>query len=93
MSLANKSTRLQTNSNLKLIAIEGKQLIILLQDIFMAGTETTSSTLAFITYYLMQNPEVQKNIHAELDRELGIDEIPTMDHRNRYPSEFKNCLP
>lgn len=50
----------------------------------MAGTETTSNTLVFAAYHLIKNPQVQKKIHAELDREMGTDEIPTMEHRNRF---------
>lgn len=66
-----------------LFAIEGKQLLVLLEDLFMAGTETTSNTILFISYHLIQYPEVQKKIHAELDRELGADDIPTFEYRDR----------
>jgi cytochrome P450 len=39
--------------------------------IFLAGHETTALTLSWAWYLLAQNPEVEKNFHAELDGVLG----------------------
>lgn len=61
-----------------------KQLLILLEDLFMAGTETTSSTLSFVILYLVRYPQVQEKIHSELNRVVGLNQIPTMEHKDRY---------
>ncbi|MEP6570671.1 MAG: cytochrome P450 [Acidobacteriota bacterium] len=45
--------------------------------LFLAGHETTALTLSWTWYLLAQNPEVEKNFHAELDEVLG-DRLPTM---------------
>lgn len=42
--------------------------INLLTDMFLAGMETTSNTINFAIYYILQRPEVQIKIHEEIDR-------------------------
>lgn len=61
-----------------------KQLLILLLDLFMAGTETTSNTLSFVIMFLIQNPSVQKLAHEELDLNLEPGKLPTLKDRPRY---------
>lgn len=39
--------------------------------IFFAGHETTARTLTFLWYALAQNPEVEAQLHAELDAVVG----------------------
>ena len=38
---------------------------------FLAGFETTGTTLGFALYYLAMNPEVQEKAQAEVDQVLG----------------------
>src|SRR5258707_2854663 len=46
--------------------------------LFLAGHETTASTLSWTWWLLAQNPAVEKKLHAELDAVLG-DRAPTLD--------------
>jgi cytochrome P450 len=46
--------------------------------LFLAGHETTASTLSWTWWLLAQNPAVEKKLHAELDSVLG-DRAPTRD--------------
>jgi cytochrome P450 len=46
--------------------------------IFMAGHETTASSLAWVWYLLSQVPEVEERLHRELDAVLGA-RLPTLD--------------
>src|ERR1700681_2879280 len=46
--------------------------------LFLAGHETTASTLSWTWWLLAQNPAVEKKLHAELDAVLG-DRAPTFD--------------
>src|SRR6185295_19645568 len=39
--------------------------------LFLAGHETTALTLSWAWYLLAQNPQVEKNFHAELDEVLA----------------------
>lgn len=51
---------------------------------YIAGYETTSSTLTYLLYHVARNPEVQKRLHQELDHIL-------QDHPGevRYESMMK----
>ena len=52
-------------------------------DIFMAGIETTSSTLAWTMVYMIFYPDVQKKVQQELDEVLGQDD-PGISLRSKY---------
>uniref|UniRef100_A0A170XCS6 Cytochrome P450 15A1 n=1 Tax=Triatoma infestans TaxID=30076 RepID=A0A170XCS6_TRIIF len=68
--------------NVHLILTE-KQLIILLLDLFLAGAETTTSTLGYALLYLIHYPDVQKKLQDEMDRVTGQDKQPTLQDRTR----------
>src|SRR6266478_3377020 len=46
--------------------------------LFLAGHETTASTLSWTWWLLAQNPRVEAKLHAELDAVLG-ERAPTLD--------------
>ncbi|XP_040283160.1 cytochrome P450 2K4-like [Bufo bufo] len=52
--------------------------------LFMAGTDTTSSTIRFAISFMVQNPEVQKRVHDEIDTVIGT-AVPRIDHRKAMP--------
>ncbi|CAJ0572268.1 unnamed protein product, partial [Mesorhabditis spiculigera] len=54
------------------------QLENVLMDLWVAGMETTSNTLNWGIAYLLNEPEVQKKIHAELDRVIKSDRTITL---------------
>ncbi len=47
------------------------QLITILQDMFLAGTETTSKTLEWACLFMIKFPEVQRRVQDELDSVVG----------------------
>ena len=51
-------------------------------DLFLAGAETTSTTLTWCLINLLHHPEKQKKIHDELDNILG-DSQPTLEYKSR----------
>jgi cytochrome P450 len=42
----------------------------------LAGEDTTSSSIAWMLYYMAKQPEVQARVREEADRELGEAEVP-----------------
>ncbi|XP_019482226.1 PREDICTED: steroid 21-hydroxylase [Hipposideros armiger] len=57
-------------------------------DLFIGGTETTSTTLSWAVAFLLHHPEFQQRLQEELDRELGPgaggSRVPYKD-RSRLP--------
>lgn len=52
--------------------------------LFLAGHETTSHALTWTWYLLSQNPDAERLLHEELDRELG-GKLPTLADLTRMP--------
>jgi cytochrome P450 len=52
---------------------------------FIAGAETSASTLHTFFLELVLNPEVQKRAQAEIDEVVGIDRLPDFDDRPSLP--------
>ncbi|CAL8121430.1 unnamed protein product [Orchesella dallaii] len=57
-----------------------EQLVALMNDLFMAGSETTSNTLAWCILYLIRNPEVQGKLQREIDAVIPDGGFPTAEH-------------
>lgn len=64
-----------------------EQLLVLLLDLFLAGSETTSSSLSFVILNLIKNPDIQAKVHAEIDAVIGDREINITD-KNKYDTHI-----
>ncbi|XP_068175783.1 cytochrome P450 2J6-like [Antennarius striatus] len=60
-------------------------LIISVWDLFVAGSETTSTTLRWAFLYMAKYPEIQKKVQAELDSVIGQFRQPAMADRVNLP--------
>uniref|UniRef100_A0A452FPH1 Cytochrome P450 family 2 subfamily J member 30 n=1 Tax=Capra hircus TaxID=9925 RepID=A0A452FPH1_CAPHI len=54
-------------------------------DLFLAGTETTSTALRWGLLYMALNPEIQEKVQAEIDRVLGQSQQPSTAARESMP--------
>ncbi|XP_071999892.1 cytochrome P450 2K1-like [Engystomops pustulosus] len=61
-----------------------ENLIALVGDLFIAGMETTSTTLRWGLLLMMKYPEVQKKVQNEIERVIGTAE-PQVEHRKEMP--------
>ena len=66
--------------------------------IFMAGHETTASTIAWVWYLLSQAPEVAAKLHEELDRVLagrapGLADLPRLSYLRAVIDETLRLYP
>ena len=66
--------------------------------IFMAGHETTASTLTWAWYALSQHPEVEAKLHAEIDAVLGgriasADDLPNLPYTRMVIDEAMRLYP
>ncbi|EHA98995.1 Cytochrome P450 2J2 [Heterocephalus glaber] len=54
-------------------------------DLFLAGTETTSTTLRWGLLYMALYPEIQEKVHAEIDRVVGQGQQSSLANRESMP--------
>ncbi|XP_038612281.1 cytochrome P450 2D14 [Tachyglossus aculeatus] len=59
-------------------------------DLFIAGSETTSTTLRWALLFMLLHPDVQSRVHEEIDRVIGRHRRPTMDDQANMP--FTNAV-
>ncbi|XP_059161821.1 cytochrome P450 2G1-like [Physella acuta] len=50
-------------------------------DLFIAGTETTSTTITWCLLYVLNHPDVQKKIHSELQQQIGNNRTPCIQDK------------
>ncbi|XP_078604852.1 cytochrome P450 2U1-like [Branchiostoma floridae x Branchiostoma japonicum] len=77
-------TELQTQE--KTDCFTEENIVWMIQDLFVAGIETTITTLRWGLLYMVLCPEEQQKVQAELDSVLGTDhDVPTLANRSQLP--------
>ncbi|XP_055609284.1 probable cytochrome P450 305a1 [Uranotaenia lowii] len=61
------------------------QLTMIILDIFIAGSQTTSITIDLALMMLVCHPEIQRKIHEEIDSTLAPTELPQQHDRSNLP--------
>ncbi|XP_041035084.1 cytochrome P450 2F2-like [Carcharodon carcharias] len=62
-----------------------ENLLLSTFNIFLAGTDTTSSTMRWGLLLFMKFPDVQKKIQREIDEVIGSERTPAFDDREKMP--------
>ncbi|MCL4147319.1 UNVERIFIED_CONTAM: hypothetical protein GTU68_037165, partial [Idotea baltica] len=62
-----------------------ENLIILLGDLFFAGSDTTASTLRWLIQLMALNPEIQKKVQVEIDSVVPRDRLPSLADKPKLP--------
>nr|XP_055045108.1 cytochrome P450 2B4-like [Misgurnus anguillicaudatus] len=65
-----------------------ENMVMSAADLFLAGTDTTSTTIRWGLIFLMDNPDVQERCHKEIVQVLGYDRLPKMDDRDKLPYTY-----
>ena len=52
-------------------------------DFFLAGTDTTSTTLSWAMLYLLHYSDVQLKLQDEIDKQIEKSRLPNLADRNR----------
>ncbi|XP_026056154.1 cytochrome P450 2B4-like [Carassius auratus] len=60
-------------------------MVMSVADLFLAGTDTTSTAIRWGILFLTKNPDVQERCHEEIVQVLGYDRLPSMDDRDKLP--------
>jgi len=61
------------------------QLLFTLRDLYLAGTETSATTLQWALIFLANHSEIQERLHAEIDSVVPRDRLPGLDDRRQLP--------
>ncbi|GFS00743.1 cytochrome P450 [Elysia marginata] len=62
-----------------------EQLRVNLQQMFIAGTDTTATTLSWFMVYMLIYPDIQKKMYEEICRVTGPDRLPDMQDKISLP--------
>ncbi|NXT19547.1 CP2D3 protein, partial [Syrrhaptes paradoxus] len=62
-----------------------KTLRLVTADLFLAGSETTATTLRWAFLYMILHPEIQSKVQAEIDKVIGRERPPTMEDQEHMP--------
>ncbi|XP_028817001.1 cytochrome P450 2J2-like [Denticeps clupeoides] len=62
-----------------------ENLAICTSDLFIAGTETTSTTLYWGLLYMINYPKIQRKVQEEIDRVIGSSRPPALQDRESMP--------
>ncbi|XP_068563308.1 cytochrome P450 2J6-like [Cebidichthys violaceus] len=66
-------------------SFDEENLIACVMDLFVAGSETTSTTLRWALLYMVKYPEIQAKVQAEIKRVIGQFRQPSMEDRANLP--------
>ncbi|XP_019634956.1 PREDICTED: cytochrome P450 2D4-like [Branchiostoma belcheri] len=75
---------LEVEKQEKVEGLTGDIMTHMAENLFMAGTETTSSTLRWSLLYMVLHPTIQRKVQQELDAVVGGG-LPALSHRSQLP--------
>ncbi|XP_078484622.1 cytochrome P450 2U1-like [Ciona intestinalis] len=75
----------EQNSESKHSSYTDLQLLQYVRDLFVAGTETTTSTLRWSILCMIHNPEKQEKLRKEICDVIGQDRVPAMNDKAQMP--------
>uniref|UniRef100_A0A3Q3VQ39 Uncharacterized protein n=1 Tax=Mola mola TaxID=94237 RepID=A0A3Q3VQ39_MOLML len=76
---------IQTSKGQADSTFDEENLIISVLDLFVAGSETTATTLRWAFLYMVKYPEIQEKVQAEIDTVIGQSRQLSMDDRVNLP--------
>ncbi|CAG5131720.1 unnamed protein product [Candidula unifasciata] len=63
--------------------LDERNLIAIIRTLFLAGTETTSTTILWCLLYMLHHPEVQNKVYQEIEAHVGTTRVPNMSDKPR----------
>ncbi|CAH1777163.1 unnamed protein product [Owenia fusiformis] len=69
----------------KYSTFEMLQLRCIIDDLFFAGTETTSTTMRWALLYMIKYPHIQEKVRQEIFDNIGKGRLPSLNDRESLP--------
>lgn len=60
-------------------------LFYIIGELFIAGTDTTTSTVLWVLLYMALHPDVQDKVQAEIDEVVGRNQVVSLTHKGSMP--------
>ncbi|XP_074657359.1 cytochrome P450 2E1-like [Tubulanus polymorphus] len=77
--------RIQENAGKKTEIFNDHQMRRTVFEMFVAGSETTSTSLRWSLLLMCANPEVQNKVQEEIDSVIGRDRLPSIEDKLKMP--------
>ncbi|KAK2898652.1 hypothetical protein QQF64_032096 [Cirrhinus molitorella] len=74
--------KMDKNSN---VQVSDEKVVGIVNDLFGAGFDTTSTALSWAVVYLVNYPVIQERLQKELKEKIGKDRIPCLSDRTNLP--------
>ncbi|XP_028274630.1 cytochrome P450 2F5-like [Parambassis ranga] len=78
-------TRLSQENDIPTSEFHYENLVSTVLNLYLAGTETTSSTIRFALSVLIKYPKIQESMQQEIDSVIGRKRCPYMEDRKSLP--------
>ncbi|XP_054477076.1 cytochrome P450 2G1-like [Anoplopoma fimbria] len=78
-------TRLNQEKHIPTSEFHYENLVATVLNLYLAGTETTSSTLRFALSVLIKYPKIQENMQQEIETVIGQQRCPYMEDKKSLP--------
>jgi len=65
--------------------LTGETILLLVNDLLIAGIDTSAQTVSWLLLILANRPEIQDKVQEELDRVIGVDTRPSVEDQERLP--------
>ncbi|XP_074497301.1 cytochrome P450 2G1-like [Sebastes fasciatus] len=78
-------TRLSQEKHIPTTEFHHDNLVSTVLNLYLAGTETTSSTIRFALSVLIKHPEIQDKMQQEIDTVVGPGRCPYMEDKKSLP--------
>ncbi|KAK3596389.1 hypothetical protein CHS0354_036939 [Potamilus streckersoni] len=73
---------MKNNRDQKSSTFTKKQLIRTVSDLFVAGTETTTTTITWAVLYLTAKQDIQARVFREINEIVGTDRVPSLQDKH-----------